>query len=157
MYLSFYRFLSTWPHTSHTCVLFAADGLTRIRQHTSAYVSIRQHTCVLFAGDGLSIRQDTSGYVRIRQHTCVLFAGDGLCVSICTFVPGNQLKRTFVLFAGDRFTIAVGHHREKRLHTSAYVSIRLHTSAVMDSPSPSGTIERNACNCTIYRGMRTQT
>jgi hypothetical protein len=35
-----------------------------IRQHTSAYVSIRQHT-----SEYVSIRQHTSEYVSIRQHT----------------------------------------------------------------------------------------
>jgi hypothetical protein len=36
----------------------------RIRQHTSAYVSIRQHTSAY-----VSIRQNTSAYVCIRLHT----------------------------------------------------------------------------------------
>jgi hypothetical protein len=61
-----------------------------MRQHTSAYVSIRQHTSSnavslyqVFAGEGaagalnsafiapayVSIRQHTSAYVSIRQHT----------------------------------------------------------------------------------------
>jgi hypothetical protein len=45
-----------------------------IRQHTSAYVSIRQHTLAYarvreYTSVYVSIRQDTSGYVRIRQHT----------------------------------------------------------------------------------------
>jgi hypothetical protein len=58
-----------------------------IRQHTSAYVSIRPpqpgiHTCRLSAGISsyVSIRQHTSGYVSIRPphpgiHTCRLRAG----------------------------------------------------------------------------------
>jgi hypothetical protein len=41
-----------------------------IRQHTSAYVSIRhRRTCHPNAGPPVSIRRHTSAYVSIRQHT----------------------------------------------------------------------------------------
>jgi hypothetical protein len=66
--------LSTWKGSrSGYCV--------SIRQHTSAYVSIRQHTSLstwkssrggysrLYQRLHLSIRQHTSAYVSIRQHT----------------------------------------------------------------------------------------
>jgi hypothetical protein len=70
-----------------------------IRQHTSAYVSIRQHSyctklrtfCTEHTSAYVSIRQHTSAYASIRQHTSA--------------------------------------YASIRQHTPAYVSIRQHTSA----------------------------
>jgi hypothetical protein len=45
-----------------------------MRQHTSAYVSIRQHTSVcsdLELASYVGMRQHTLAYVSIRQHTSV--------------------------------------------------------------------------------------
>jgi hypothetical protein len=73
-----------------TCALNALQqpAYVSIRQHTSAYVSIHQHTSAY-----VSIRQHTSAYVSIRQHTSA--------------------------------------HVSIRQHTSAYVSIRQHTYAYL--------------------------
>jgi hypothetical protein len=89
-----------------------------LRQHTSAYASIRQHTYiapaaghVVASNDRLcvSIRQHTPAYTSIRQHTYmapgaghVVASNDRLCVSMCQ-------------------------------HTSAYASIHQHTSAYVYS------------------------
>jgi hypothetical protein len=74
--------------------------LTCIRQHTSC---IRQHTS--------SIRQHTSAYVSIRVDS------------------GKRLEQT-VVGSDDKSRVAlVQQPLQNRLHTSAYVSIRLHTSA----------------------------
>jgi hypothetical protein len=103
-----------------------------IRQHTSAYVSIRQrlrqeraplpHASAAAAGSApappayVSIRQHTSAYVSIRQHTSAY-------VSI-------------------------------RQHTSAYVSIRQHTSAYASMRQHTCTCESaNApCRCCTCAG-----
>ncbi len=64
----------------------------RIRQHTSAYVSIRQHTsaCVSLrqhTSAYVSIRQHASAYVSIRQHTpayvSTVVARILRCTSVC--------------------------------------------------------------------------
>jgi hypothetical protein len=72
------------------------------RQHTSAYVSIRQHTYVevfpTLARD-LQTERDTSAYVSIRMYRC------------------------------SRLLPETCRQRGIRQHTSAYVSIRQHTSA----------------------------
>ena len=44
-----------------------ASSPCSMRQHTSAYVSIRQHTSS-HASSPCSMRQHTSAYVSIRQH-----------------------------------------------------------------------------------------
>jgi hypothetical protein len=57
----------------NSSLLFSPPSYS-IRQHTSAYVSIRQHTSfgrnssLLFSPPSYSIRQHTSAYVSIRQH-----------------------------------------------------------------------------------------
>jgi hypothetical protein len=48
-----------------------------IRQHTSAYVSIRQRSIRQHTSAYVSIRQHTSAYIRIGQHTCSRGALDG--------------------------------------------------------------------------------
>ncbi len=71
-----------------------------MRQHTSAYVSIRRtshKTCTPFAS--ASIRPHTSAYVSIRQHTSA-------------YVSIRQHTSAYVSI---------------RLHMPAYVSIRQHT------------------------------
>jgi hypothetical protein len=89
---------------ANSCMLLCARVL-RIRQHTSAYVSMRQH-----ASAYVSIRQ----YARLRacarrQHASVVsqYIVDG-----CVYVRSN--------YENDS---------ARHLHTSAYVSIRQHTSA----------------------------
>jgi hypothetical protein len=71
-----------------------------IRQHTSAYVSIRQHTPAY-----VSIRQHTSAYVRALQR-------------------GHRSRQA----PGTQFTCFTSTKVQIRQHTPAYVSIRQHTS-----------------------------
>jgi hypothetical protein len=101
----------------------AASLNTCVRQHTSAYVSIRQHTpysaaaslntCVRHTSVYVSIRQHTSAYVSIRQHTSAYeypiaplvesneASVAALVAPVCfihpvrirTFVPGKQVNR----------------------------------------------------------------
>jgi hypothetical protein len=101
-----------------------------IRQHTSAYVSIRQHTAgVQLARDSItckhtsyvSIRQHTSAYVSIRQHTSAY-------VSIRWHTAGGvQLAQE----------IAKGEAGWGNGRATSYVSIRQHTSAYV-SLRPNG-------------------
>ena len=104
-------------------------GWSCIRQHhlehTSAYVSIREHTSGVPGWDGAayvsitsSIRQHTSAYVSIRQD----------------YLDGMELEEfevhllsTRILFAEEAKARVAG--RPAAPHTSAYVSIRQHTSA----------------------------
>jgi hypothetical protein len=81
-----------------------------IRQHTSAYVSIRQHTSLPIHQQAaflhtsyVSIRQHTLAHVSIRQHTSAYLS-----------IPQHTSTSAYVSI---------------RQHTSAYVSIRQHTSA----------------------------
>jgi hypothetical protein len=101
-----------------------------IRQHTSAYVSIRQHAVPdedeeAYMSAHVSIRQHTSAYVSIRQHAVpdedeelTLLRGD--IELLQQRAPHSSRHRHFHI-----------HRQPQRLllHTSAYVSIRQHTSA----------------------------
>ena len=86
------------------CVIEAVEGGERaalahasgIRQHTSAYVSIRQHTLLrrlrgesmrpsrmhLHSSAYVSIRQHTSGYVQGRERAALANASGGALVSM---------------------------------------------------------------------------
>ncbi len=114
------------------------------RQHTSAYASIRQHTSAYVSIPDeyetapptayVSIRQHTSAYVSIRQHTSAYLMSTKqapplfdpliscpvyiMCVyNVCVYTYIEKHK-THHPFASD-----------PEPHTSAYVSIRQHTSA----------------------------
>ncbi len=109
--------VSIRPHTS---------AYVRIRQHTFAYVSIRQHTSerdleeeayitilIVNASEYVSIRQRTSAYVSICQRERDLEEE-----AYITILIENALK-----------VEGLRHPLHQPLHTSAYVSIRQHTSA----------------------------
>ncbi len=128
--------LSTSPRGRSRCRHFRPRS---IRQHTSAYVSMRQHTrsirqlkpayvrvpaLVEEAVVNTSVReldapvptcQHTSAYVSIRQHTpayaSIAYAN---LMRPCPPVSKRQHTSAYVSI---------------RQHTSAYVSIRQHTSA----------------------------
>jgi hypothetical protein len=78
-----------------------------VRQHTSAYVSIRQQSSPQsrLAPSGAYVRQHTSAYVSIRQQSS----------------PQSRLAPSGAYV---------------RQHTSAYVSIRQHTRAEKAAESP---------------------
>ncbi len=109
---------------THLCVSgnkceSAVERSTRnsIRQHTSAYVSIRQayvSICQMrICSRAQHSQQHTSAYVSIRQHTSA-------------YVSIRQHTSAYV-----KCESAVGRStlNSIRQHTSAYVSIRQHTSA----------------------------
>jgi hypothetical protein len=88
-----------------------ARGTSSIRQHTSAYVSMRQHACYYSslaqqlcneARGTPNIRQHTSAYVSMRQHACYC---SSLAQQLCNEARGTPSIRQ---------------------HTSAYVSMRQH-------------------------------
>jgi hypothetical protein len=112
---------------SHTCIRWQPhcrkpDPLCiyGIRQHTSAYVSIRQHTCIRGQPPTavnpiryvylayVSIRQHTSAYVSIRRHTCIRGQPP---------TAVNPIRYVYLAYVSIR------------QHTSAYVGIRQHMSA----------------------------
>ena len=81
-----------------------------IRQHTSAYVSIR-HTSA-YVSIRHSIRQDTSGYVRIRQDTSgyVRIRQDTsgyVCIRYIIELDGVAGKRTYVYILCMYFLIYI--------------------------------------------------
>jgi hypothetical protein len=84
-------------------VVYSADSpsqkLSRHRQHTSAYVSIRQHT---------------SAYVSIRQHICSYIFS---CVA-----PG--IRYVYNMRIIKRIRQHTSAYVSIRQHTSAYVSIK---------------------------------
>jgi hypothetical protein len=95
-------------------------------QHTSAYVGIRRHTSAY-----VGVRQHMSAYVSIRQHTFV---------SGSTRVPSRAAAATpppHPAPSSPPLTLpssSFEHRRPMRrrdVHTSAYVSIRQHTSAYL--------------------------
>jgi hypothetical protein len=85
---------------------------TCIRQHTSAYVSVRAPYCLRFP----SIRQRTSAYVSVRQRT-----------SAHVSIRSAYVQHTFSI-RQHTFNI-------RSVMRSAYVSIRRHTSAYASAAS----------------------
>ncbi len=89
-----------------------------IRQHTSAYVSIRQHT---------------SAYVSIRQHTYRVVDGCEEEEEMDLIQQTESLSRSVTSAYISIQHTSASRHRAclvlLRQHTSAYVSIRQHTSA----------------------------
>jgi hypothetical protein len=99
---------SRWPP-----VLRPVCARRGIRQHTSAYVSIRLafrhrvgHQCYALCAQGVA-------YVSIRQHTSAVSVRLAFCHRV-----GHQCYALYVSI---------------RQHTSAYVSIRQHTSVQTDA------------------------
>jgi hypothetical protein len=107
-----------------------------IRQHPSAYVSIRQHTSILVASSAVmcgcgprnsiytkhpsasvSIRQHPSAYVSVRQRTSGVRVRRKELYIYSIYVRIPSIRQ----YASACVRI--------RQHTSAYVSIRPHTSA----------------------------
>ena len=124
------------PWNPHTALL--PPELPGVRQHTSAYVSIRQHTSErIRQHTSECIRQHTSAYASMRQHTPVH-------VSIRAWYmrppgarrlsPGFHTRNVAISGRGPvlRFIApmlaVIGLQQRIRQHTSAYVSIRQHTS-----------------------------
>ena len=68
----------------------------RIRQHTSAYVSIRPHTSAY-----VSIRQHMSAYVSIRQHTSA-YRRQMRCWWCCSSINAPLLQRFVILRRPER-------------------------------------------------------
>jgi hypothetical protein len=119
-----------------------------IRQHTSAYVSIRQPSLLHIASPtaffttckDVSIRQHTSAYVSIRQrcpssllHTASATAFFTTCGDQHTsaYVSIRQHTSLLHIASATAFLLPVktSAYASIRQHTSAYVSIRQHTSA----------------------------
>jgi hypothetical protein len=121
-----------------------------IRQHTSAYVSIRQHPSVTsayvsayllgranrqHAQAGMRIRQHpsaTSASVSIREHPSATSAyvsayllGRANC-NVHEILCAELVHNWYAVDLGKRLQVL---RRIHNLHTSAYVSIRQHTSA----------------------------
>jgi hypothetical protein len=111
----------------------SAAAFASIREHTSAYVSIRQRLACgrLRRRKGrspsatayVSIRQHTSAFISMRQHASAY-------VSIRQHTSATHL---LAVAAAKR---QKSERSSIRQHTSAYVSIRQHASAyVSDSPA----------------------
>jgi hypothetical protein len=112
------------------CTCAPPNGLYiySIRQHTSAYVSIRQHT--LKRQWERRRRQHTSAYVSIRQHTSA-YVKEAVGEEEA-YRAERPVRRTHVHAATCAY-VSIRQHTSAcvsiRQHTSAYVSIRQHTSA----------------------------
>jgi hypothetical protein len=111
-------------HTSaYKSIRDCPSSLYSLRQHTSAYARIRQHTRLSQQPAWLVRRKQcsiaTSAYVSIRQHTSsyvIIRQQTPACVSICQHTPAYARTR--------QHTSA---HVSIRQHTPAHVSIRQHT------------------------------
>ncbi len=102
------------------CHCAGVQLLQRIRQHTSAYVSLRQHTSAY-----VSIRQYTSAYVLLFMRSAITT----IC-EVCHCAGVQLLQRirqhTSAYVSLRQYTSAFVSIRQ---YTSAYVSIRQYTSA----------------------------
>jgi len=90
-----------------------------MRQHASAYVSIRQHKSAC-----ASIRQHTPAYVSVRQRTSAYG-------SIRQHGPPLDMPTT-----RKRQRACEAPYVSIRQHTSAYVSMRQHASHLVDGDVP---------------------
>ncbi len=93
-----------------------------IRQHTSAYVSIRH---LRASAPTCSIRQHTSAYVSIRQHTSAYVT----CVQVLQPSAYVSIRQHTSAYVTCVQVLQPSAYVSIRQHTSAYVSIRQHTSA----------------------------
>jgi predicted metal-dependent hydrolase len=115
------------------------ERLALVANLSRAYVSIRQHTSAYVAGDPhverlalvanlsaayVSIRQHTSAYVSIRQHTSAYVSITA--VELYENVA-NHARREYA--AAHDVVPLLRPLLPNSVHTSAYVSIRQHTSA----------------------------
>ncbi len=119
-----------------------------IRQHTSAYVSIRQHTSVsirvLIGRTTCRCRSlHTSAYVSMRQHASA-------CVSQHTRIDRAHRMSLLELPVSASACARL----LKILHTSAYVSIRQHTSAYVSIRQHTSAYVSIRVSASAYVSMR---
>jgi hypothetical protein len=114
------------------CIRQHTSAYARIRQHTSAYVSIRQSpqsVCPLrHAFCYCSRPQHTSAYVSIRQHTSA-YVSHLKAYALFDMLFVTALVRKLLLPVRGPLEKLVLQCVSIRQHTSAYFSIRQHTSA----------------------------
>jgi hypothetical protein len=104
--------------------------ISRLRQHTPAYVSIRQHASYGTQHFDQPPAQHTPAYVSIRRHASA-------CVSIrqhmSAYVSIRQHTSAYVsmrcAYVRAALPLSCVAYVSIRQHTSAYVGIRQHTSA----------------------------
>jgi hypothetical protein len=127
----------------HLLYIYEYVAYGSIRQHTSAYVSIRVFRSCGSAGGRNAATcctyTNTSAYVSIRQHTsayaCLRVAGARaaeslpLAVCVCVCVCGSAWLYVYIY-------VSIRHH------TSAYVIIRQNTSAYVSGRKPA-----SSCMC----------
>jgi hypothetical protein len=102
-------------------VASANQPIVRIREHTSAYVSIRQHTSNTSPVSIASANQPIA-YVGIRRHTSAYVSIPEESAHIdATRETASETTWSTLMLLPPRFCI--------RQHTSAYVSIHQYTSA----------------------------
>ncbi len=112
--------LGTVYHKATEAVSIQRLFRTCVRQHTSAYVSIRQHT---------------SAYVSTRQHTSAYVSIQRLIRTLCVIIDEHRHNDGASMFqeVAPHSHGPVPHRqllaRKEAEYTSAYVSIRQHTSA----------------------------
>jgi hypothetical protein len=100
----------------HCPSCISSSAYASIRQHTSAYVSIRcERRCMRVIVHPASPRQHTSAYVSIRQHTSAYVASAVVCVSLSIL---HLLRCQYLYSCASKASVSI------RQHTSAYVSIR---------------------------------
>jgi hypothetical protein len=104
---------SRYPSTPCTC----------IRQHTSAYVSIRQHSIRQHTLSINSVHLHTSAYVSIRQHSIRQHTLSINSVSVYLHTSAYVSIRQHSI---RQHTLSIN-SVSVYLHTSAYVSIRQHS------------------------------
>jgi hypothetical protein len=100
----------------------SAESLLRACEGVSAYVSIRQHTSAYVSIRSAYVSIRTSAYVSMRQ----------ICLPQCEEPPERAPRRASIRQHTSAYASIRQHasaYASIRQHTSAYVSIRQHTSA----------------------------
>ena len=135
-----------------------------IREHTSAYVRIRQriHTCAtgsMLTEAATSLRQHTSAYVSVytpdrsrhkpSSRTCALAHAFAI-LAACNAI--RQHTSAYVSVYPMRLSPCVRYARRLQRYTSAYVSIRQHTSAYTPCALAHAFAMLAACNGDTCRG-----
>jgi hypothetical protein len=110
-----------------------------IRQHTSAYVSIRQHSFSMRPGGSNATSTalpQPLAYVSIRLHSIRQHTAAYVSIRHFHRPPGGRAANRCLHYR---------HNGSIRQHTSAYVSIRQHTSAYVSIRQHTSTSWRPCC------------
>jgi hypothetical protein len=127
-----------------------AEVPVSIRQHTSAYVSIRSRRSTPPACQSIASPKYLSAYVSIRQHTSAYAQGGPHRLHASLSPRRSTCQHTSAYVSARQHTSEVPSDHSRALDVPAYVSIRQHTSEIPSDHSraldvPAWAASPNSC------------